>query len=39
MLGISERAVEKQVRNLRESGRLRRLGPDKGGQWEVLENA
>ena len=34
-LGISTRAVEKQLKKLKEQGRLRRLGPDKGGRWEV----
>jgi ATP-dependent DNA helicase RecG len=36
-LGISKRAVEKQIAKLREQGRIRRVGPDKGGHWEVLE--
>ena len=35
LLGISTRAVEKQLQKLKEQGRLRRLGPDKGGRWEV----
>jgi len=25
------------VRVLRETGRLRRIGPDKGGYWQVLD--
>ena len=37
VLGISSRAVEKQIAKLREQGRLRRVGPDKGGHWEVLK--
>ena len=37
ILGISERAVSKQLKNLQVQGRLRRIGPDKGGHWEVLE--
>ena len=37
-LNISERAVSKQLRNLQQQGRLRRVGPDKGGHWEVLAN-
>ena len=36
-LGISSRAVEKHIANHRKSGRLQRIGPDKGGHWEVLE--
>jgi predicted HTH transcriptional regulator len=37
LLNISERAVSKQLRNLQIQGRLRRVGPDKGGHWEVLK--
>jgi ATP-dependent DNA helicase RecG len=36
-LEISTRAVEKQIVRLRKEGRLRRIGPDKGGHWEVIE--
>ena len=35
-LGITPRAVEKQIRQLKARGRLRRVGPAKGGRWEVL---
>lgn len=34
-LGLSTRAVEKQVANLRALGRLRRVGGRKVGHWEV----
>lgn len=34
-LGLSTRAVEKQVANLRANGRLRRVGGRKVGHWEV----
>ncbi len=36
-LGKSESAVERAIRKLRESGRLKRVGPDKGGHWKVLD--
>ena len=36
-LGKSESAVERAIRKLRESGRLQRIGPDKGGYWQVLD--
>ncbi len=36
-LGITQRAVEKQIAKLREEGRIRRIGPAKGGHWEVSE--
>jgi len=35
-LGVTQRAVEKQIARLRKDGRLRRVGPAKGGHWEVL---
>lgn len=36
-LGISTRAVGKRLARLRSEGSLRRMGPDRGGRWEVLE--
>ena len=36
-IGITERAVEKQIANLKLKGKLNRIGPDKGGYWEVIE--
>jgi predicted HTH transcriptional regulator len=36
-LGITESAIEKQVRKLREQEIIGRVGPAKGGHWEVLE--
>jgi predicted HTH transcriptional regulator len=33
----SERAVERAIRKLREEGRIRRIGPAKGGRWEVIQ--
>ena len=35
-VGISARAVEKRIRTLRENGVIRRIGPDKGGSWEII---
>ena len=35
-LGISTRAVEKQLGALQMAGRLRRIGPAKGGKWQVV---
>ena len=37
MIGKSASAVERASRRLQEAGKLRRVGPDKGGHWEVLE--
>lgn len=36
-LGISQHAVEKQIDTLKREGCLRRVGPAKGGYWEVRE--
>jgi len=36
-LGISRRAVEKQIARRRKDGRSRRVGPARGGRWEVIE--
>ncbi len=38
-LGITPRAVEKHLSNLKAKGLLRRVGPDKGGHWEVVEKS
>ena len=35
-IGVSARAVEKRIRFLRESGVIRRVGPNKGGSWEII---
>ena len=35
--GLSLAGVKKNVRQLKEEGRLRRVGPDKGGHWEVVK--
>jgi ATP-dependent DNA helicase RecG len=36
-IGKSDRAIERAIRKLREAGRLVRVGPDKGGHWQVIE--
>ena len=35
--GLTVKAIEKNIRQLKAAGRLRRIGPDKGGHWEVVE--
>lgn len=37
LIGISSRSVEKRIRTMRDNGAIRRIGPDKGGFWEILE--
>ena len=36
-VGVTDRAVKKQIEKLKALGRIRRIGPDKGGHWEVIE--
>ena len=36
-IGISSRAIEMHLSNLKKIGKIKRVGPDKGGSWEVLE--
>jgi ATP-dependent DNA helicase RecG len=35
-LGITSDGVKYHLRKLQEAGRLRRVGPDKGGHWKVI---
>ena len=35
-LGITRSTIQKHIANLKGAGRLRRIGPDKGGHWEVI---
>ena len=37
-LGISRRAVAKQIANMGEKGLITRIGPNKGGYWQVVDN-
>ena len=36
-IGIIRRTVAKHIKFLQEKGVLKRIGPDKGGHWEVVE--
>jgi ATP-dependent DNA helicase RecG len=36
-LDLTESAVEKQIRKLREQEIIGRVGPAKGGHWELLQ--
>jgi ATP-dependent DNA helicase RecG len=36
IVGISERKIKTNILKLKGKGLLRRIGPDKGGHWEVL---
>jgi len=36
-IGITERAIKKHIGKLKANGRIQRIGPDKGGRWQVSE--
>lgn len=35
-IGVTSKAVEKQLARLKAEGLVQRIGPDKGGRWEVI---
>ena len=36
IIGVSDRAVEKQIAKLQQQGKLTRVGSDKAGHWKVM---
>jgi len=34
--GLSRRGVEWNITKLKAEGKIKRIGPDKGGHWEVI---
>ena len=36
MCSLSERQVQRIMTKLKEQGVIRRIGPDKGGRWEII---
>lgn len=36
ILGLTQRAIEHQIALLRQKGFLKRIGPAKGGYWEII---
>jgi ATP-dependent DNA helicase RecG len=36
-IGITERAIKMQIEKMKAQGRIQRIGPDKGGRWQVAE--
>ena len=36
LLGISRRGIEWNMKKLRNEGIIRRIGPDRGGFWQVI---
>lgn len=37
IIGVSDRAIKKQLERLKAKGNIMRVGPDKGGHWQVLD--
>jgi len=37
LIGVTERSIERNIRKLQDQGLLRRIGPARGGYWEVIE--
>ena len=37
-VGISHRKIQENIAKLKETGKLKRIGPAKGGHWEVIKN-
>ena len=35
IIKVTERSVERNIQKLQKEGKLKRIGPDKGGHWEV----
>jgi predicted HTH transcriptional regulator len=35
LIGVTERSIERNIKKLQEQSRLARVGPAKGGHWEV----
>src|SRR3989344_8229303 len=36
-LKVNEKTIKRDIEKLKESGKIKRIGPDKGGYWEILE--
>ena len=37
VVGKSTRTVERQIKQLKEQGKIERIGPDKGGYWKIIK--
>lgn len=38
IIGISARTVERNIKKLQKENKLKRIGADKSGYWEISEN-
>lgn len=37
ILGITEKSIYKNIEKLKQKGILKRVGPAKGGHWEIVD--
>ena len=37
ILSINPSAIQKHISKLKQKGLIKRIGPDKGGYWEIVE--
>jgi len=37
LIGLSDKGLRKKLDKLKQQGLITRVGPDKGGHWEVTE--
>ena len=37
LLGLNARGIAKHIKNLQDEGIIKRIEPDKGGHWEVID--
>ena len=37
IIGVDRRNIARNIKKLKEQGAVRRVGPDKGGFWEIIE--
>jgi predicted HTH transcriptional regulator len=38
LIKLTARTIERNLQGLQAQGRLRRIGPDKGGHWEIVKD-
>ena len=36
IIGVAKRSIERNINKLQEESKLKRIGPDRGGHWEVI---
>ena len=36
-IGITERSIERNIQKLQKEGKIKHIGPAKGGHWKVID--